>query len=144
LLTLSGYNIDLVQCQIKVTGKRNKQRIVPFSRSLKPEIEEYMKLKNDAFGITSGVLILTDKGAPAYEKLIYRIVKEYLSKVTLLEKRSPHILRHTYATHLLNKGADLNAVKELLGHANLGATEIYTHTTFEKLQNIYQQAHPRG
>jgi integrase/recombinase XerC len=144
LLNLSGYNIDLVQCQIKVTGKRNKQRIVPFSRSLKPEIEEYMKLKNDAFGITSGVLILTDKGAPAYEKLIYRIVKEYLSKVTLLEKRSPHILRHTYATHLLNKGADLNAVKELLGHANLGATEIYTHTTFEKLQNIYQLAHPRG
>jgi len=144
LLNLSVNNIDLAQYQIKVTGKRNKQRIIPFFRSLRPQIEGYLALKNETFPMSAGVLILTDKGEPAYEKLIYRIVKDYLSKVTLLEKRSPHVLRHTYATHLLNKGADLNAVKELLGHANLSATEIYTHTTFEKLHSIYQQAHPRG
>lgn len=144
LLGLSVGHIDLVQCQIKVTGKRNKERIIPFSRSLKHEIDHYLGIKDETFGVDRGVLIVTDKGEPAYEKLVYRIVKSYLSKVTLIEKRSPHILRHTYATHLLNKGADLNAVKELLGHSNLGATEIYTHTTFEKLQKIYQQAHPRG
>jgi integrase/recombinase XerC len=137
-------DIDLNQCLIKVTGKRNKQRIIPFSRSLRPEIETYLKLKNEAFPASMSEIILTDKGEPGYDKLIYRIVKNYLTQVTLLEKRSPHILRHTYATHLLNKGADLNAVKELLGHSNLGATEIYTHTTFEKLHSIYKQAHPRG
>jgi integrase/recombinase XerC len=144
LLTLTDQKIDLVRFQIKVTGKRNKQRLVPFSRSLRPQIEEYLQLRNQEFGGDPGRLICTDKGEPAYAKLIYRVVNGYLSKVTLIEKRSPHVLRHTYATHLLNKGADLNAVKELLGHSNLGATEIYTHTTFEKLHAIYQQAHPRG
>jgi len=144
LLNLGGKDIDLAQFQIKVTGKRNKQRIIPFSRSLRPQIGEYLRLKSETFPVAPDNLILTDKGEAAYEKLIYRIVKNYLSKVTLIEKKSPHILRHTFATHLLNKGADLNAVKELLGHANLSATEIYTHTTFEKLHSIYQQAHPRG
>jgi integrase/recombinase XerC len=144
LLNLKYTDVDLVQCQIKVTGKRNKQRIIPFSHSLRPQIEGYLKLRKAEFPISDDIVILTDKGEPAYEKLIYRVVKNYLAQVTLLEKRSPHILRHTYATHLLNKGADLNAVKELLGHANLSATEIYTHTTFEKLHSIYQQAHPRG
>ena len=89
-------------------------------------------------------VVVVGEGEKTLPELIYRIVKDYLTKVTLLEKKSPHILRHTYATHLLNKGADLNAVKELLGHASLAATEIYTHTTFEKLHSIYQQAHPRG
>jgi integrase/recombinase XerC len=144
LIKLQVGDVDLVHYQIKVTGKRNKQRIIPFSRSLSPEIETYLMLKNEIFPDSPDGIILTDKGDPAYDKLIYRIVKNYLTKVTLLEKKSPHILRHTYATHLLNKGADLNAVKELLGHANLAATEIYTHTTFEKLHSIYQQAHPRG
>ena len=144
MLNLSVKDVDLGQFQLKVTGKRNKQRIVPFPRSLRPEIEEYLMLRNDLAGLGQELIILTDKGEPAYEKLVYRIVNKYLSKVTSVERRSPHVLRHTYATHLLNKGADLNAVKELLGHANLGATEIYTHNTFEKLQNIYQQAHPRG
>jgi len=144
LMNLRTNDVDLNQFQIKVTGKRNKQRIIPFSRSLKPETESYLQLRNESFPDSGDYLLLTDKGEPAYSKLIYRIVKEYLTKVTSLEKKSPHILRHTFATHLLNKGADLNAVKELLGHANLGATEIYTHTTFEKLHNIYQQAHPRG
>lgn len=144
LLTLDDHSVDLVQCLVKVTGKRNKQRLVPFSRSLKPEIEQYLQLKVEEFGGSPGSLIVTDKGEKAYEKFIYRIVNSYLTRVTLIEKRSPHILRHSFATHLLNKGADLNAVKELLGHSNLGATEIYTHTTFEKLHTIYQQAHPRG
>lgn len=144
VLMLTPSLVDLGQCQIKVTGKRNKQRIIPFPFSLKPQIAEYLLLKEATFGADSGTLIVTDKGEPAYEKLIYRIVHEYLTKITLVEKRSPHVLRHTYATHLLNKGADLNAVKELLGHANLSATEIYTHNTFEKLHRIYQQAHPRG
>ncbi len=144
LLNLNENHIDLKSYQIKVTGKRNKERIIPFPRTLKPLIEEYRLLKKEQFGFEGGVLLLTDKGEPAYEKLIYRVVKTNLSKVTSLEKRSPHVLRHTYATHLLNKGADLNAVKELLGHSNLSATEIYTHTTFEKLHRIYEQAHPRG
>jgi len=144
LLNLNENHIDLKSYQIKVTGKRNKERIIPFPRTLKPLIEEYRLLKKAQFGFEGGLLLLTDKGEPAYEKLIYRVVKTNLSKVTSLEKRSPHVLRHTYATHLLNKGADLNAVKELLGHSNLSATEIYTHTTFEKLHRIYEQAHPRG
>ncbi len=144
LLTLTEENIDLNQMQIKVLGKRNKERLIPFPRSLRTLIEEYRSIKKETFGMTKGVLLITEKGAPAYEKMIYRIVTSHLSMVTSLEKKSPHVLRHTYATHLLNKGADLNAVKELLGHSNLSATEIYTHTTFEKLHNIYQQAHPRG
>lgn len=144
LLTLTEEHIDLVQYQIKVLGKRNKERIIPFPRSLRVLIEEYRSLKQNMFGSAGGFLLLTDKGTPAYEKMIYRIVTSHLALVTSLEKKSPHVLRHTYATHLLNKGADLNAVKELLGHSNLSATEIYTHTTFEKLHNIYQQAHPRG
>jgi integrase/recombinase XerC len=144
LLNLKTGDMNLIQSHIKVTGKRNKQRIIPFPRSLKSQLENYLILKKETFPDAPDTLIVTDKGDQAYEKLIYRTVKNYLSQVTLLEKKSPHILRHTYATHLLNKGADLNAVKELLGHANLGATEIYTHTTFEKLHAIYQQAHPRG
>ncbi len=144
LLGLTADSVDLTLFQIKVTGKRNKQRIIPFPRSMKPQIEEYLGKKTEEFGSAAGGLIVTEKGEPAYEKLIYRIVSGYLAKVTLLGKRSPHVLRHTYATHLLNRGADLNAVKELLGHSNLGVTEIYTHTTFEKLHSIYKQAHPRG
>jgi len=144
LLTLTEKEVDLAQSQIKVTGKRNKQRLIPFPRSMRNQIENYLLLKHEEFPTAGSVIILTDKGEPAYEKLVYRIVNNYLTQVTLLDKRSPHVLRHTYATHLLNKGADLNAVKELLGHSNLGATEIYTHTTFEKLHSIYQQAHPRG
>lgn len=144
LLGLEDKDVDLHASQIKVTGKRNKQRIIPLPRSIQPLIRKYREVREAAFGIASGRMIVTDKGEPAYEKMIYRVVNSYLAKVTSLEKKSPHVLRHTYATHLLNKGADLNAVKELLGHSNLAATEIYTHTTFEKLHNIYQQAHPRG
>lgn len=144
LLTLTEGHLDLKQCLIKVVGKGNKERIIPFPRSLKTLLEDYRLVKTQTFGSVTGPLILTDKGAPAYEKLIYRVVTSHLAMVTSLEKKSPHVLRHSYATHLLNKGADLNAVKELLGHSNLAATEVYTHTTFQKLHNIYEQAHPRG
>lgn len=144
LLNIGDSDIDSIQCQIKVTGKRDKQRIIPFPISLRTQITEYKEMREQMFGAGSTKFIVTDKGAPAYEKFIYRIVTTYLGKVTTLEKKSPHVIRHTYATHLLNKGADLNAIKELLGHANLSATEIYTHTTFEKLHTIYEQAHPRG
>jgi integrase/recombinase XerC len=104
----------------------------------------YVDIRNKEVGLNTDSLLVTDKGKPVYKKLIYRVVKNNLTKVTSLEKKSPHVLRHTYATHLLNKGADLNAVKELLGHSNLAATQVYTHTTFEKLHDIYKQAHPRG
>lgn len=144
LMTLNEEHIDLSQHLIKVMGKRNKERIIPFPISLTTLIREYRNLKETTLGQTGGVLLLTEKGSPVYEKLIYRVVTSHLALVTSLEKKSPHVLRHTYATHLLNKGADLNAVKELLGHSSLAATEIYTHVTFEKLHSIYQQAHPRG
>jgi len=129
---------------IRVIGKRNKERVIPYPRSINNLLELYVETRNKEFGFTPERLLVTDKGKPVYEKLIYRVVKNNLSKVTSLEKKSPHVLRHSYATHLLNKGADLNAVKELLGHSNLAATQVYTHTTFERLHDIYKQAHPRG
>ena len=129
---------------IRVIGKRNKERIIPYPRSINNLLELYVEIRNKEVELKTDKLLVTDKGKPVYEKLIYRVVKNNLTKVTSLEKKSPHVLRHTYATHLLNKGADLNAVKELLGHSNLAATQVYTHTTFEKLHDIYKQAHPRG
>jgi len=144
LLKLKDSSIDTTAYLIKVTGKRQKERIIPYPRSINKLLFQYMEERERMFGVITPVLLVTDKGNPVYEKLVYRIVKKNLGLVTSLEKKSPHVLRHTYATHLLNKGADLNAVKELLGHSNLAATEIYTHTTFEKLRDIYKQAHPRG
>ena len=144
LLSLKEDDIDRKEYLIKVLGKRNKERIIPYPRSLNSLFDEYLGFRDELFGKWHPFLFLTGKGEKIYEKLVYRVVKNNLAKVTSLEKKSPHVLRHTYATHLLNKGADLNAVKELLGHANLAATQIYTHTTFEKLQNVYKQTHPRG
>jgi integrase/recombinase XerC len=131
-------------CLIKVLGKRKKERIIPYPTSINSLLDAYLNIRNIEIGFKTERLLVTENGKPVYEKLIYRVVKNSLAKVTLLEKKSPHVLRHTYATHLLNKGADLNAVKELLGHANLAATQIYTHTSFERLHDIYKQAHPRG
>lgn len=144
LLNLKDTDFDTKEYLIRVLGKRNKERIIPYPKSINNLLELYVNVRNNEIGSESERLLLTEKGKPVYEKLIYRVVKKYLSKVTSLEKRSPHVLRHTYATHLLNKGADLNAVKELLGHSNLAATQVYTHTTFEKLRDSYKQAHPRG
>jgi integrase/recombinase XerC len=108
-------------------------------------MDAYMTLRKDVLaGKPGDRLILTEKGGAAYDKLIYRIVNRYLTLVTTLDKKSPHVLRHTFATHMLNRGADLNAIKELLGHANLSATQVYTHNTYKKLKSIYNQAHPRA
>lgn len=144
LLLLKDSDFDTKMCLIKVLGKRKKERIIPYPTSINSLLDAYLNIRNIEIGFKTERLLVTENGKPVYEKLIYRVVKNSLAKVTLLEKKSPHVLRHTYATHLLNKGADLNAVKELLGHANLAATQIYTHTSFERLHDIYKQAHPRG
>jgi integrase/recombinase XerC len=144
LLYLKDSDFDTKGYLIRVLGKRQKERIVPYPREINSLLLQYIETRNREIGNLSEKLLVTEKGRPVYEKLIYRIVTNNLAKVTSLEKKSPHVLRHTYATHLLNNGADLNAVKELLGHSSLAATQIYTHTTFEKLHDIYKQAHPRG
>ncbi len=135
-------DVNFVQQSMKVLGKRNKERIVPLHReviaTINGYIEQRQQVKNDEN------LLLTDSGKKMYPKFVYRKVNYYLRQVTTASKKSPHVLRHTFATHMLNNGADLNTIKEILGHANLSATEIYTHNTIEKLKNIYKQAHPRA
>ncbi|MBI9060471.1 MAG: tyrosine-type recombinase/integrase [Marinilabiliaceae bacterium] len=145
LVGLKISQIDMSGGVIKVLGKRNKERIVPITRELKMSIERYLEVRGETFPVATGeVLFLTEKGLPAYSKLVYRIVNKYLKLVSTVNKKSPHVLRHTFATALLNRGADLNAIKEILGHSSLAATEVYTHNTFEKLNTIYKQAHPRA
>jgi integrase/recombinase XerC len=141
LIHLKEQNIDLNNCQLKVLGKRNKERIIPFNPQIKEQIKKYKKIKED---LSDEYLFVNNKGKKLDPKIIYLLVKSYLSQVTTLEKRSPHVLRHTFATHMLNNGADLNSIKELLGHANLSATQIYTHNTVEKLKNIHKLAHPKA
>ena len=145
LIGLEEGDVDLYEQNVKVTGKRNKQRIVPFDRAYLDIINSYISLRKEEFPQSAYPnLFLTDKGKPLYPKFVYKVVNTYLRFVTTMEHRSPHILRHTFATHMLNSGADLNAIKEILGHANLSATQVYTHNTFEKLVTIYKQAHPRA
>jgi integrase/recombinase XerC len=143
LVNLKETDLDFHHDTIKVLGKRNKERLIPFCNKLESLIKLYLEEKMKAFGQTNG-LFLTDKGNPIYARMVYRIVTGYLGEVTTLEKKSPHVLRHTFATHLLNNGAELNAVKDLLGHANLSATQVYTHNTIDKLKRIYKQAHPKA
>ncbi|MEI6883436.1 MAG: tyrosine-type recombinase/integrase [Bacteroidota bacterium] len=143
LLYLKESGIDFKSDTIKVLGKRNKERIIPFTKKFGVLLKDYILEKEKCFGQHED-MFLTDSGRKMYPKLIYLIVRRNLSGVTTLDKKSPHVLRHTFATHLLNNGAELNAVKELLGHANLAATQIYTHNTIEKLKRIYKQAHPRA
>lgn len=143
LVNLKVSDIDFHKDTIKVLGKRNKERLIPFSKKLEGLIGNYIKCKEEQFGQTAD-LFLTNSGKKIYPKMVYLIVRRYLGEVTTLAKKSPHILRHTFATHLLNNGAELNAVKELLGHSNLSATQIYTHNTIEKLKTIYKQAHPKA
>ena len=153
LINLKENDIDYQKLTIKVLGKRNKERLIPFNKNFLNTLYDYKKVRQEHVSqlktntkdyIDNEFFFLTQKGEKMYPKLVYRIVNKYLSFVTTNEKKSPHVLRHTFATHMLNNGADLNAIKELLGHANLSATQVYTHNTFEKLKKSYNQAHPRA
>ncbi len=145
LVGLRNTDIDLNEAQAKVTGKRNKQRIIPLVKSFVKRLKEYIAVRDEFISEKNPEwFFITDKGNKLYDKYVYNTVSDYLAMVTTIEKKSPHILRHTFATHMLNHGADLNSIKELLGHANLSATQVYTHNTFEKLKKIYKQAHPRA
>jgi integrase/recombinase XerC len=143
LIELKERDIDFYSRTVKVLGKRNKERIIPINQPLVKLIQDYQNFKNSE-GLMHEYLIVSDKGNQAYPVMIQRVTKKYLSLVTTLTKKSPHILRHSYATHLLNNGADLTAIKDLLGHASLSATQVYTHNSMEKIKKIYQQAHPKA
>lgn len=144
LLQLGDKSINFKNRTLKVLGKRNKERVIPFSEYLVHIIKDYQQVR-DKMVVKSehGLLFVTDDGKPAYRMMVQRIVKKYLS-TTSSDKKSPHVLRHTYATHLLNKGAEINAVKDLLGHSSLAATQVYTHNTMEKLKKTFEQAHPKA
>lgn len=146
LTGLKTTDVNLYEKTIIVLGKRNKHRIIPLSQPLFDLVQQYVRLKEREFsGQADAIyLIVSDKGIAAYPVLIQRIVKRHLTLVTTLEKKSPHVLRHSFATHLLNRGADLNAIKDLLGHTSLAATQIYTHTSLEQLKKTYDQAHPKA
>jgi integrase/recombinase XerC len=143
LANLQERDIDVSNGSIKVLGKRNKERMIPVSVMLMRNLEGYLQVKQDR-KISNPMLLVNEKGNSLSEAYIYKTVKTYLGGVTTLSKKSPHVLRHTFATHLLDNGADINAVKDLLGHASLSATQIYTHNTIDKLKKSYKQAHPRG
>ena len=136
-------DVDMAAQQLKVTGKRNKQRIVPFGNELAQQLTEYMEARK-VTNAADSALIVNDKGRRITGQQLYDIVKSNLTKVTTMKKRSPHVLRHSFATAMLNNGAGLESVKQLLGHESLETTEIYTHTTFEQLKRVYKEAHPRG
>lgn len=146
LLNIKMGDIDFQQQSVKVLGKRNKERVIPFGNIVKEVIINYLDFFEKKFGepTKNSFIFVTAKHTKMYPKAVYRIVHKYLDMVTTIEKRSPHVIRHTFATHLLNHGADINAIKEILGHSSLAATQVYTHNSIEKLKNIYKQAHPRA
>jgi integrase/recombinase XerC len=145
LMTLKEAHLDAGNCTIKVLGKGNKERVLPVSRELTQLMEQYIADKRSNFvQVNTQILLVNEKGKELYPKYIYNTVKKYLGAVTTIDKKSPHVLRHSFATHLMNNGADINAVKELLGHSSLAATQIYTHNTIEKLKDIYKKAHPKA
>ena len=144
LIGLDDADVDFSARLIKVTGKRNKQRLIPFGKELEENLDLYIKVRNETFPEgTEGFFVLKN-GKRMYPMEVYRLVKRNLSKVVTLKKRSPHVLRHTFATAMLNDNAELQSVKELLGHESLVTTEVYTHATFEELKKVYEQAHPRA
>ena len=139
LINIKVFDINFSNSLIKVLGKRNKERLIPLSINIVNELQTFVKKYN-----LNNYLFTNLGGTKVYTKLVYRVVKKYIGKISSVNKKSPHILRHTFATHMLNNGADINAIKELLGHANLSATQVYTHNTIEKLKTVYKQAHPRA
>lgn len=145
LLSLQEKDINLQHHTLHILGKRKKMRIIPIPESLCQELQTYIKVKRARFPYpTTSHLFLDNKGNPLYSMWLYRHVRKHLSHATQLQKKSPHVLRHSYATHLLNKGADINAIKALLGHSSLAATQVYTHTTLDRIKEIYKQAHPKA
>lgn len=144
LINLKEKQLDLGRSQIKVLGKGNKERIIPISKEVIVIIRDYQHWKRKEFENNEEVLLVTAKGKRMYPKYAYLLVKQYLGDIKTLDKKSPHILRHTFATHLMNGGADLNAVKELLGHSSLASTQVYTHNTIEKLKDVHKKAHPKA
>ena len=144
LIGLDDVDVDTSARLIKVKGKRSKQRLIPFGDELREDLLMYIKVRNETFSEGAEAFFVLKDGRRMYPMLVYRLVRRDLSKVVALKKRSPHVLRHSFATAMLNGNAELRAVKELLGHENLATTEIYTHATFEELKKVYEQAHPRA
>ncbi|WMX14779.1 MULTISPECIES: tyrosine-type recombinase/integrase [unclassified Aureispira] len=145
VINMKWSDVDFQNQHFRIEGKGNKVRLVPFGKPLKETLLNYEQLVQETFlENQETVVFLTDKGRPMYPKFVYNKVKHYLSLITTAQKRSPHVLRHSFATHLANNGADLNAIKELLGHANLAATQVYTHNSIEQLKKVYEQAHPKA
>jgi integrase/recombinase XerC len=145
LINLKTSDINDSRLELKVIGKGNKERLCPISKEVLEKIKTYVKLRDEQFGHGDhNFLIVTDKGTPSYPKLIFNVVSRILKKINASEKTSPHVLRHTFATHLSSNGAELNAIKELLGHASLAATQVYTHNTIDRLKTEYRKAHPKG
>jgi integrase/recombinase XerC len=144
VINLKDSQVNSANHTLKVLGKGNKERIIPISPDVLKELKNYQVERDGLIAGKADVLFLNEKGKALSPRTVYTAVKKYLSLVTTIEKRSPHVLRHSFATHLTNNGADLNAVKELLGHSSLAATQIYTHNTIEKLKNIYKKAHPKA
>lgn len=144
LIALTLESVDFGQKQLKVLGKRNKERLLPLGDSMALNLLNYIQERAVLFPQAGPALFVTNKGKPMYDKLVYHIVNSYLSHVSTKEKKSPHMLRHSFATHLLNEGADLNAVKDLLGHSSLVSTQIYTHGSIDELKKVFNQAHPRA
>lgn len=144
LIGLDDKDVDFASSLIKVTGKRKKQRLIPFDEELRNSMKEYVGMRNEAVPLRSGAFFVRDTGERLSRAIVSSLVKRNLSKVVTIKKRSPHVLRHTFATTMLNNEAELGAIKELLGHESLATTEVYTHTTFEELKKVYNQAHPRA
>ena len=144
LIGLDNKDVDFSASLLKVTGKRNKQRLIPFGDELQELMLEYINVRNETIPERSEAFFIRENGERLYKNLVYNLVKRNLSKVATLKKKSPHVLRHTFATTMLNNEAELGAVKELLGHESITTTEIYTHVTFEELKKVYKQAHPRA
>ena len=144
LINLKDKQVDFARAQIKVLGKGNKERIIPINQTILDMIGNYQQLRKREFEKADNVLLVTEKGKKLYPKYAYLIVNQVLGGAGNLDKKSPHVLRHTFATHLMNNGADLNAVKELLGHSSLASTQVYTHNSIEKLKDIHKKAHPRA